>query len=141
MSTNTFIRLDYKEVEKRLDLLSNDLRVKVIRSALNAGMKPVREVMISRVPTRKGYLKKGIGTKVKINKAEGDGYGVVGPFRKVQDESNKKRSQAFKAGWIEHGTAHMQAQPFIKPSLQARERDIPPAFMAAIDKHIKKHGL
>ncbi|WP_163371073.1 HK97-gp10 family putative phage morphogenesis protein [Endozoicomonas acroporae] len=138
---NNLVGLDYAQVEKRLDLLADDLRLNVIRAGLRAGMKPVREVMESRVPTRKGYLKSGIGTKLEIDKKAGDGFGVVGPFRKVTDASGKKRSQSYKAGWIEYGTAHMKAQPFIKPSLQARERDIPPAFMTAIDKAIRKHGL
>lgn len=141
MSQSNFISVDYQSIHKRLDMLSSDLRIKSIRGGLRSSLKMVREVMKARTPTYKGSLKRSIGTIIKIDQAAGDGFGVVGPFLKVVDGSGKKRSQSYKALWLEYGTVNMKQQPFIQPSLKSVQRDIAPEFMKAIEKAIRKHGL
>ena len=62
----------------------------------------------------------------------------MGPFGKVaQESSGKKRSQAYKGRFLEHGTKHMKAKPFIQKSLDENREEVESIFGRELDKAIK----
>ena len=135
------IRIDTREVEKKLDQLRDDLREKIQRKALRAAGKPIARDVASAAPSRKGALKKSIGTKLKMDKRAGDGYIVIGPIKKAVSTvrgKTKPRKQDYKARFLEEGTRNMRKRAFVGPVYKRHEKAIPRIFIDTISKEIDK---
>lgn len=88
MSSGINIRIDGdKALMGRLDALKRGARNKILRPAISAAVRPVRQAAKANVPKRSGLLKKTIDAKIKSG--EDTVFGVVGP------RSNPRDSQLY----------------------------------------------
>jgi len=134
--------VDVAETTKALEKFSNNIRVKVTRTATRKAAKIIENAMIMMAPRRSGSLLESIRTRTKVDKEGGRAYAVVGPSGKVLSMGNdgilKKRSQRFKARFLEYGTTNMKALPFIQASKDRSEREVEKVFSDEIEKALKK---
>lgn len=134
--------VDVAETTRALEKFSNNIRIKVTRSATRKAARVIENTMILMAPRNKGALLESIRTKTKVDKAGGRAYAVVGPTGKVMsvgsDGVSKKRSQTYKARFLEYGTKNMKALPFIQASKDRSERQVEQIFSKEVDKALKK---
>ena len=77
-----------------------------------------------------GFLAGHIGMKVRVTGDELEGSCQVGPVKK-----------GFWALFLEFGTAHMPAQPFIRPSFETRRQEVLDRFTTVCKEKLEKLGL
>ncbi len=134
--------VDVAETTRALEKFSNNIRIKVTRTATRKAAKIIENAMILMAPRRSGALLESIRTKTKVDKAGGRAYAVVGPAGKVlstgSDGVLKKRSQRYKARFLEYGTTNMKALPFIQASKDRSERQVEQVFSHEVEKALKK---
>ncbi len=116
------------QVQAQFKALRNDaLGPNIIRSATRAAGKVVVDKAKATVPVRTGKLRKSITQKVDRTR-DRTGYTSTIGFK----------AEAFYGMFIERGTAHQAAQPFLLPALKSNEKTIIPAFFAGIKKRLDK---
>ncbi len=134
--------VDVAGTTRALEKFSNNIRIKVTRTATRKAAKIIENAMILMAPRRSGALLESIRTKTKVDKAGGRAYAVVGPTGKVlstgSDGVLKKRSQRYKARFLEYGTKNMKALPFIQASKNRSERQVEQVFSHEVEKALKK---
>jgi HK97 gp10 family phage protein len=94
-----------------------------VEKALFASCIIVEGDAVERVPVDTGNLKNSITHDVKM-KGENGGEGIVG-------------TNVDYAPWVEFGTRHMLAQPYLRPSLLANEHRIASVFSREINVALK----
>lgn len=114
--------------EAKLKALELTLQRKVLIDAAKAGAAIVRDDAIQRAPRDTGALAEGIAIRVSgkdsdIHEATVD----VGPSK---DE--------FYSLFVEYGTAHMPAQPFLGPALEENKERVAEIMKTALLKAITK---
>ena len=85
------------------------------RKTINEGTKQILRTAKPRTAVRTKRLKKSLGRKVKTHRGSGTTYGLVGPrtgYAVAGDDPVKR------AHFIEKGTRHAAARPFLRPSLE-----------------------
>lgn len=119
--------LGLEDLGRSVDLFTQAVQRRMIRKAGNAGAEVFRREIRAKAPVREddytkgknqrkpGYLKKHIG---RTSKASNDSYKVsVGPM-----------PGAFYAKFIELGTGHQPAKPFIRPAFDSKVHDAETKF-------------
>lgn len=152
-----------------LNSLPEKLEKNIVRSALRAGLKEMRDEAQARVPVKSGALRESLKIKTKMNKGrpiaaltagdkkawyahlvefgtggfyEGTGKSVGGPY-KIQ--SKKKGGALFLGGngtpvkSVTHPGA--KAQPFMRPAFDAGNQAALEAFVAKIKQRLTKEGI
>jgi HK97 gp10 family phage protein len=147
-----------KSVIKSLESLPIELQKSAERAVLRSGAAPIQKAVKARVPVDTGLLKKSIGTKVSLGRAATYGRAQVGPrsgFHSTKKVTGRKRDRASKgkrraakekkmiqpeeyAFYLEHGTPHMPAKPFIRPAIDAAEGEVLAAMATGLDKHLTR---
>ncbi|WP_432473333.1 HK97-gp10 family putative phage morphogenesis protein [Amphritea sp. HPY] len=134
--------VDLADTVEALEKFSNNIRIKVTRRASRKAAKLVEDAMILMTPRRTGDLLQSVKTKTKVDQGGGRAYALIGPFGKVMSVDHhgiaKKRSQSYKAWFLEYGTENMKAQPFIQPALDRKRRDVERVFEDEVEKELKK---
>lgn len=131
MSDSTVV-LGLEELGARMNMFTNAIQKQVVRKASNAGAAVFQKEIRARAPVRQderpmgskqrmpGYLKKHIS---RHGQATRDGGFTVqtGPMK-----------SAFYARFIELGTSHQGAQPFIRPAFDGKVKQAEDAFAATM---------
>ena len=134
--------VNVEETTRKLEKFSNNIRIKVTRKATRKAGRIVENAMILMAPRRTGALLSSIKTKTKVDKRGGRAYAVIGPSGKVLetggDGVSKKKSQAYKARFLEFGTKHMDAQPFIQAAKDVSESGVLRVFNQEVEKELRK---
>lgn len=111
--------VDFEKLERQLKALSGSVQTKGVRAGLVYAIKPVKDRAKQLAPVNSGALRESIG-HLSLSKSAKSRLGlvstahtalVVGPTKKVLDESGKKRSQAYKYWFMEFGTSPAVIKP------------------------------
>lgn len=133
-------------LQQQLKQLSADMQPKVLRSAVRAAFKPVLEAARAKVPVDSGELRAGIAlatAKTETGVAAGllisskttglkQARMAAAAFGEAQADGAPGRRWHF----IELGTKHSSAQPFLRPALDEAAQSVTTAFAAAMRKKI-----
>jgi len=139
-----------------LDKLPEQFRKSAEKAVLRAGGKPILKAAKLKVPVDSGNLKKSLGVSVHANKS-GWMSARVGP-RKGFTSSNltgRKRERAAKgqrktwqerkladaqeiSWYVETGTPHSAAKPFIRPAIDSAQDEVIEAMAEGLDKHLTR---
>ena len=115
------IKVDVKGLEKALKDIKNwsDERQKGVKSTIEDTANKIEKSQKDKVAVLSGE------TRDSITKEKEDDFSYkVGP----------KKPDGFKAHWIEFGTVHHGAQPFIRPSLEENRNK----YVSDLQKELKK---
>ena len=108
----------FKELEADFKLLSNAEQRKVSRKAVRAGAIVFRDAVRANAPVDSGVLKRSIS----VDTVRGSATAGV-KFKKVlvkkKGKKGKHKSTPYYWYFLEHGTAKMPAQPFVRPAFDA----------------------
>lgn len=127
-----------KELEEALNALDHDLHKKALKAAGKSAMEPVAQRVRQNVPKDTGGLAGTIKTTAttdlrRLRKLKGKKASMIASVSAGRG-SRKTGMTGHQALNIEYGSAHGKAQPFMRPSIQGRERTV---FMH-FRKHLKK---
>jgi len=121
-----------KELDKALNDLDLEVRKKASREAGRETMKPVAARMKAKVPEDTGGLKKSIRVSATTAPSRLKKYSRKASMISSASVGRKsKGATGHQALQIEYGTSKMDAQPFIRPAIQGKEKSV---FM-----HFRKH--
>jgi len=122
--------MNFKSLDRALKTLPDRIAGKVIRSATLSGAGIIRKEARSRVAVDDGNLKKNISSKLK-NKSDTHVTYSVGPTNK-----------AFYGTFLEFGTEHIRAQPFLRPAFDEKKgeaaRKIEERLIKGIEREAEK---
>lgn len=122
-----------KELDRALNDLDLEVRKKASREAGREAMKPVAARMKAKVPEDTGGLKKTIRVSATTAPSRLKKYSRKASMISSASVGRKSKTGAtgHQALQIEYGTTNMDAQPFIRPAIQGKEKSV---FM-----HFRKH--
>ena len=126
-----------RELRRALEQLPLAVQRKALRPAVRAGSSVINKAAKAKAPRDKGDLRRSIGVKVKSYRS-GVVVGVIGPRKghKVHLKTETRRRSgllgllgateehdSFKvpakyAHFVEHGTSHSAAKPFLRPAIE-----------------------
>jgi HK97 gp10 family phage protein len=129
------------ELERKL----YDLPTKVARRTMREAMQPALEIwereIAARAPKLTGWLAGHTWTKIKTSARQESALGEVG-FSYKQDPSRlgtKKRGTAKQVPgaaledfWVEFGSIHNVAQPFMRPAFESRKAEVLDKFTSLL---------
>jgi len=120
------------ELKRQLKRLDTKVRTSIVRSGLREGAKVVKQAAEDKAPVDSGFLRDHI--KIKTKK-RGDNITAIVGFA----------GDAYYGRFIELGTKHMAAKPFLRPAIDENQRKIVDAaklrMKKRIDTEIKKGRL
>jgi len=116
----------FKSLSRALKQLPDKVAGKVIRSATLSGAGIIRKEARSRVSVDDGTLKKSISSKLKDKSDTHVAYSV-GPTNK-----------AFYGTFIEFGTEHIRAKPFLRPAFDEKKGEAARKIEERLAKGIEK---
>lgn len=129
--------------------LTKGLQNRAMRIAMNKGASVVKASVVSGAPVRYGYLKRSIRIRVRQYRNRAVWAAVVGPksdFRIVRRgrKSNRKRrgrkesphKPALYAHFLERGSKHAAAHPFLMPALNATAARYLETYQASLRQQI-----
>ncbi|HSX49937.1 MAG TPA: HK97-gp10 family putative phage morphogenesis protein [Cellvibrio sp.] len=144
-----------EELKKTLNALPQVIGEKVIRSALTAAAKPIREEAKAKAPVLKdpdprrkpGTIQKNIVTR----KSKQDKYGVyvgvkalkakqIKAFKKKHGKAANNPDDPFYWIFSEFGTSKMPAAPFLRPAFESKKYEALQKFENYSKKHIVKQA-
>lgn len=130
------------ELERALQILGEEVAGKSLRSALRAGMKPIREAAQARIPV--GSKPHYIGRKAK-GKLVQPGFlqtQLRAPAVETEEFSGMIAltfsGNGFYAMFMEFGTAKMPARPILRPAFDAQKVAALGAFMKSLERAVKR---
>lgn len=158
--------IDIKDLLRKLDALSARMRGTILRKAITKAGQVVHRAEKSGVAVDEGWLKKSLGTKVKIYRKGGVAVVMIGPRtgfttsgrgkkkRKVQTKLGEQLDAAGRkptnyAHLVEKGTkvrisksgkssGRMPAKPFVKPALMRSRAAVQHALQSTIAAELAK---
>ena len=110
-----------RQLQKQLKSISPTLRRKAYRGGLMRASRWVRAVAMRIVRRRTGRLQKNIRYKVRVSSKHNDA--VLGVTEK-----------AFYGSFVERGTSHHRAYPFLKPALTSQARRVVQIYGKEVNK-------
>lgn len=127
MSTPFAVRIQgVDELRKAFSELSSDAQQ---RSALRAALRVAASVVVkeakARVPAQTGDLQKSIAAKVTVN-------------RKSAEAKIGFGKQEFYGMFVELGTSRTAARPFLRPALDAKQREAIEKFASAFRQIVER---
>jgi HK97 gp10 family phage protein len=133
--------VDVSATTQALERFSNNVRINVTKKAVRKAGNVVKVAMKLAAPRKTGALLSSIRTKTKVDTAGGRAYAAVGPTGKVMSAGSdgilRKRSQAYKANFIEYGTKYSTAKPFIQAAKDRSESKVLQVFEKEVEKAIQ----
>ncbi len=111
----------FKELERAFNQLPNAMSKGVLRGAIRAALKPIKQDAKNKVPVRTGGLRDSIviGTKLTRSQQTGGRTGAVRLFLGTE------WPEGAHGHLIEFGTSKIKANPFLRPAWDANKRDVP----------------
>ena len=149
---NQFIKIEgVKSIQRKLESLPEKLQKSAEQAVLRAGSKAILNAAKSHVQVDTGNLKKSLGVKVSMKRGAkfiGAGRAYIGPRTGFAHPSGRKSGRkgrtekvinADEYSWyLESGTPHMAARPFIRPAIDSSKGEILNAMAAGLDKHLTR---
>jgi HK97 gp10 family phage protein len=142
------------ELQKFLDELPQKVEQNILRSALSAGARVVRDQAKANAPVKTGTLRAGLKVSSRISKgvvtasvkAKGK-HGYLAPWLEYGTSAHKIAGK--KGGWLSFGGIFAKSvehpgispRPFLRPALEARAQDALVAVGEAIKKRLTREGL
>ncbi len=127
------IDLDFSglnDIARDLDLLSRAENNKVLRDSTRAGARVIQAEVIAKAPVKTGRTKKNVVVVTQKGRGRGQiSSGVhirgVNPRTGNSDTTLKTgdENNAFYWRFVELGTAHAPAHPFVRPAFDAKEAE------------------
>ena len=153
----TIDKQSLRNVMAALEKLPKEFQKSAEKAVLRAGGKPILKAAKAKVPVDTGNLKKSLGISVHANK-QGWISARVGPrkgFKSAKSLTGRKRERATKgkrstwqerkmadaqeiSWYVETGTPHSPAQPFIRPAIDSAANQVVEAMAAGLDKHLTR---
>lgn len=132
-----------QEIARDLELLSRAENNKVLRDATRAGAEVIKQEVIKKAPVRTGKLKNNVVVLTQKARRRGDiASGVhirgVNPRTGKSDNTMKagNKRNAFYWRFVELGTSHMPAHPFVRPAFDTRQEEATQVAMARMNRAI-----
>lgn len=127
-----------KALQRKLKSLDFALQKKILRKALRAGAKPVRDAARTNAPVREGKIKKSI--KVRAMKRSRKGIGVLVAVGTRQELGISEEDFYNYAVGTELGTSKAAAQPYLRPALDSKSSEALKIIAREIDAGIKSEA-
>jgi len=116
-----------KQLIRKLQMLAASAQRRVVRPAANKAWTPVNKEAKRRCPVETGALKRSIGkrtqtyprlgvVRVDVGARTGKKYHTEGP-------DGRMRKPTKYAHWVEFGTAHSSAKPFLRPAFDTKRSE------------------
>ena len=120
-----------KQIEKKLSGMETKIARKVVRQALKKAAKPILAAAKRNAPVKTGALKKSL--RVRVMKKKKHRYGVM-----VATSAKWFTGETFYAAFVEYGTKHLPARPFLRPAMDsqktAAEKILKQEILSGIEK-------
>ncbi len=126
--------IDNTALMATLKKFPKNIQRNVMTGAVRAGAAVIRNEARVRVPKRTGNLKKSII----VMKRKTESYGLI---RFSVTPSKKGKNSGWYAHFIEFGTIHQSAKPFMRPALDAKQDEALQASQEYIAKRIPEEVL
>lgn len=121
-----------------LNALGTELAAKLLASAARKAFKPVLETAQALAPVDTGTLRDNIKIRV-VKPKTGDSVVVVGlRIAKVKNAPNNAGSPDWRWHFVELGTKHIAAQPFLRPALEQNAAGVVAALKVELRKKIDR---
>ena len=153
----TIDKQSLRNVMAALEKLPKEFQKSAEKAVLRAGGKPILKAAKAKVPVDTGNLKKSLGISVHANK-QGWISARVGPrkgFKSAKSLTGRGRVRAVKgkrgtwqerkmadaqeiSWYVETGTPHSPAKPFIRPAIDEAANQVVDAMAAGLDKHLTR---
>lgn len=124
-------------LEAQLVELGAQLGIKALAQASRRAFKPVLEAAQRLVPVDTGELRDAIKLSVKKPK-DGESVVVVGLWIGKGAKGSKKIPSVRRWHWVELGTAHMAAHPYLRPALDQNAGAVLELLKTELVKSIQK---
>ena len=132
----------HQQLQRRLARLSGATQRRIVRRPLASGLSVISKAAKQRVPVRYGFLKKSIGTRVRLYR--GGVWGGVGPrvgqAYVYYDREGRRHVPGNYAHLVEYGTRGATAHPFLRPALDANRARALGVLAAGIKKNLEKEA-
>ncbi|QFH70989.1 HK97 gp10 family phage protein [Enterobacter sp. E76] len=132
-----------QEIARDLELLSRAENNKVLRDATRAGAEVIKQEVIKKAPVRTGKLKNNIVVLTQKARRRGDiasGVHIRGVNPRTGNSDNTMKAgnkrNAFYWRFVELGTSHMPAHPFVRPAFDTRQEEATQVAMARMNRAI-----
>lgn len=134
---------DFARARAEMKDLERKLKDGAVRAGLVQAIKPVKKTAKSLAPSDQGNLARAVGhrsiskrAKSRLGIAQDQAALLVGTNRKVGG-----RWQGKKGLWQEHGTEHMDANPFLAPALSQNLNGFTGRFYDGMSRYLDRKGL
>ena len=132
-----------QEIARDLELLSRAENNKVLRDATRAGAEVNKQEVIKKAPVRTGKLKNNVVVLTQKARRRGDiasGVHIRGVNPRTGNSDNTMKAgnkrNAFYWRFVELGTSHMPAHPFVRPAFDTRQEEATQVAMARMNRAI-----
>ena len=146
-----------RDILAALSKLPKEFQRSAEKAVLRAGAKPVLKAAKAKVPVDTGNLKKSLGVAL-FTASSGWTAIRIGPrkgFKSAKSITGRKRVRATKgkrstfkerkladateiSWYVETGTPHSAAKPFIRPAIDSAQGEVIDAMAAGLDKHLTR---
>ncbi len=133
------------ELKKDLKKLSEKTRKSIVVSSLRSGAVTFRQSARSLAPAKSGILKKAITVK-KIRTKDRSIVKFITAWTQQRGGKNAvaqgsgTRNDAYYGHFVEYGTVHQSAQPFIRPAYDIDKSSVTGAITKQMAKRITKEA-
>lgn len=142
MATRTRFRVEgLQQLGEAMRELGADMAGKIARAATNAAAQTVKKAAQNRAPVATGNLKRNIIVK-RLRKSEtklsSEHIVTVRKGRLTTKQKQAGLQDAYYASFVEYGTVHAPAQPFLRPGFEAAKKSALDAAVARMKQRIDK---
>ncbi|WP_312387758.1 HK97-gp10 family putative phage morphogenesis protein [Atlantibacter hermannii] len=132
-----------QDISRDLELLSRAENNKVLRDATRAGAEVIKQEVIKKAPVRTGKLKNNVVVLTQKARRRGDiasGVHIRGVNPRTGNSDNTMKAgnkrNAFYWRFVELGTSHMPAHPFVRPAFDTRQEEATQVALARMNRAI-----
>jgi HK97 gp10 family phage protein len=132
-----------RELRRDLKRLPKLIRNRVLHSALRAAAKPIVDSARARVPVKSGLIRRSIvvrKTKKQYRTSRAQVSIGVEKGRRTKGSKKVDFSDPFYWRFVEFGTIHQAAQPFLRPAIDAQKFATFEIFKKALKKGIEREA-
>lgn len=129
-----------QDMQRELKALEDNIKERAIRAGLVAVVAPVKRTANILAPADTGAMAAAIGHR-NINQRQRSRLGMKAGTFGVLVGTNRRiegRWQGRKGMWHEHGTKHMEADPFLWPAMQQHQSGVPGRFYQGLSRYLNR---
>lgn len=129
-----------QEMRRELKQLESNLQERAVRAGLVKAVAPVKRTAKQLAPQDTGDLSRAVG-HLNINRRQRSRLGLKAGTVGILVGTNRRisgRFQGRKGMWHEHGTEHMQANPFLWPAMQQHAGGAAGRFYEGLSRYLDR---